>query len=718
MNGHGGFLFLAGLISFIGQIVLLRELNVVFHGVELIYPVAIGGWMFFATVGTLLHKGRPSLNRTAAFFTLFALLLLSSIVFIRGSALFSDKIAGFSSFPFEQIILFIVPLLPAGLLSGMLFVETSSLYIYRDRRLTGAYGIEALGGAAGGLLAALWFHYGLTNLFVSLLCALVSLITAIFSFQKKTGRPGRFIAAAFAIFMLLLLYKASVLDTRMAGWKHPGLFFGDDFRYGRIAATYRDGNVFVFENNHPVFTSQDTEGARFAHLAALQHPEPRRMLIIGGGWDGSVHELLLHKPVRIDVILPEGDPYIRFRLPSMVRQSLANPAVHLSQSDPRKFLKLRGFAWDLVILDMSAHPSCLTNRFYTREFFSSLTARLYPGGIIIVRLPGANDLQTTPEIIRAASISKALALNLPEQIILPGKTTLIAASSAPLPSSPKVLIDHLREREIESSYTSSSSIQELFVNPDSARIENQMKDLATPANSDSMPVCYTCSFLSWARYVAPETIIARFSNPAELKKRLIPAGLAVCISLILLFAASRLQLSWRGTALAMVGGFLGVISECELMLYYQATEGILYQQLPLFVMVFMAGLAFGAPLFRDLTVRTTMEKNYKGLWGAALLIGFMLLNTTVIVTVKGGTESLLLIVLLNSAAGFLTGGLFGSADSYGTRKHQDRTSLYTADLIGGILGALCAGLFFIPIFGLTQTAMAVSIIAALALILI
>jgi spermidine synthase len=718
MSDHGAFLLLAGFISLLGQIVLLRELNVAFHGVELIYPIAIGEWMFFAAIGTLFRKDRPSLNRTAVLFILFAIFLLSGIVFIRGSALFADKIAGFSNIPFAQIATFIVPLLPVGLLSGLLFVETSSLYIYRDRRLTGAYGIEAFGGIAGGLLATLGFHYGLNNLFVALLCALLSLTAAIFSFQRKTGSRGHIIAAAIAVLTLLFLYKASLLDMRMTAWRHPGLFFVTDFRYGRIAATYREGNILVFENDNLVFTSQDTEGACFAHLAALQHPEPRRILMIGSGWNGSVRQLLLHKPVRIDVMLPEGDPYIRFRLPPDVRKSLADPAVHLSRSDPRNFLKYKGFAWDLIMIDMSANLSCRTNRFYTREFFSSLTKRLYPGGIAVLRLPGAKNLQTTQDVIRAASIYRAVALNFPKQLILSGTTTLIASSFAPLPMSPEILINRLRERKIVSRHISSSSIRELFENENLLNIGDRLKNTVAPENSDAMPACYAYSVLSWATYLAPQAVLALISNFAAMKKLFVHTGWIICVVLILLFVVSRLQSNWQRIALTVIGGFLGMISESVLILCYQAKEGILYQQLPFFLAAFMAGLSLGAPLFRDLTVQKTARKNYKRLWGAALLIGFMLLNTTVIGNVNVGSVNLPLTLFLTAAAGFLTGGLFGCAGSYGARKHQNRTSLYTADLIGGSLGALGAGLLFIPIFGLAVTAMGIIITAALALLLI
>jgi hypothetical protein len=209
----------------------------------------------------------------------------------------------------------------------------------------------------------------------------------------------------------------------------------------------------------------------------------------------------------------------------------------------------------------------------------------------------------------------------------------------------------------------------------------------------------------------------QLSHFAEMKKLFVYAGWIAGISLILLFAVSRMQSNWRRTALTLVGGFLGMTSETILLLYCQAKEGILYQQIPFFLAAFMAGLSLGAPVFRDLTIQKIGQKNYKHLWVAALLIGFMLLNAMIVGNMKTAvSHSLLLPLFLTAAAGFLTGGLFASAGAYGVRKQK--ASQYRADLIGGSIGALVAGLFFVPIFGLAASAMGIVIIAALALILI
>ncbi|MHB8091126.1 MAG: spermine/spermidine synthase domain-containing protein [Syntrophales bacterium] len=723
-SGAGTALFMAGLVTLLGQIVIFRELSIVFHGVELIYPAALGGWMLFAAFGTLFRRSWPTENRIAALFTLFALFLLSGIVCIRGSDFFTNNIAGFSILPFKQLAILIL-LLPGGIISGLMFSEITSIHLETRGSPEGACAMEAAGGIAGGFLATFGIQYGFSNLFLALFCALLSFTAALLRFQRKTGRYGRFIAIALALATLPFLYKVSWLDMRMTALNHPGLFFSGDFSFGRVAATYRGGDISVFENNIVVFTTKDTEGARFAHLAAVQHPDPHRILVIGGGWDGSVRELLLHKPARIDVMLPAEDPFIRFRLPGDIRKSLANPAVHLSRADPRKFLKYKGFAWDIIIVDIAAPLSCRMNHYYTREFFESMAARLYHGGIVVIRLPSLENTKKTQDLINLASIYQALAAVFPERLILPGTTTLIASSFAPLPHSPEVLTERLRERGIKSSIIQSLFIRKLFESEDFANIKNQLQNMDSPENSALRPACYPSAVQSWADALFPQTVLSRMPDLVTVQRHSLWLGMIAGIALFLLFAVSHLRPYWQKTILKAVGGFLGITSASLLILRYGTKEGILYQQISLLLAAFMAGMALGAPLLRDLTTKTgtavkqsLMSINRNRFWGATLLIGIMLLNAAFIGSAKSDTGNLLLTALLIAATGFLTSGLIVCASIYKTEGLNKRTFLYTSCLIGGSLGGLCAGLLLIPVFGLASTSVTLIIIAALALILV
>jgi len=73
--------------------------------------------------------------------------------------------------------------------------------------------------------------------------------------------------------------------------------------------------------------TEGTEAEYFCHLAALQHPNPQNVLILGGGIEGIVREIAKYKPKRIDYVelnpvhAEPGDRY----LPDDIRKSLGEP---------------------------------------------------------------------------------------------------------------------------------------------------------------------------------------------------------------------------------------------------------------------------------------------------------------------------------------------------------------------------------------------------------
>ena len=147
-------LFLTGFVSLVGQIVLLRELNVAFFGVELIYLIALGVWLLLTAMGTIVVRRRyaPTPDRTATLLLLFALFLPLGVAFFRASRLVLGGVPG-AYLPFSrQMAALVIALAPVGLLSGLLFRTAAVLYVERERTLAGAYGIESAGALTGGLL--------------------------------------------------------------------------------------------------------------------------------------------------------------------------------------------------------------------------------------------------------------------------------------------------------------------------------------------------------------------------------------------------------------------------------------------------------------------------------------------------------------------------------------------------------------------------------------
>lgn len=715
-------LFLTGLVSLFGQIVLLRELNVAFHGLELIYLIALGVWMFLVAVGASIGGSRPSAGKTALLFLCFALFLPLAVVFLRASHLFPGVIPGDHIPLLMQMATLVIALLPAGLISGLLFRQAAGLHTERGWTLAGAYGLESAGGFVGGMLATFSLRYGFQNFPLAIVCGLVAVAAAFFLFPGKWIRPGRVVAMALTALLVAILYQAPTLDRRMTGWNHPGLLVTRDSSYGRITTTALAGQISVFDNDALSFETGGTEAELFAHLAALQHPEPRRILVLGGGWDGTLRELLRHRPVRIDAVVLDLEPTLLLRrhLPAEIRASLNDPAVRITRADPRQFLKNSGFAWDLILVGMPEPSSGETNRFYTQEFFAQCAARLHPGGIVALHLPTSGNLWTPQTTRRTAGVYQALASVFPEVLVLPEAMTLMTASAAPLPRSPEILTDRLRERELTPHLVSLPYIRYLFTNDRFVSVEKRLKEAAAPTNTDIRPVSYPFAVMSWFAQLFPAPVLADLPGFGAAENRLAMIGWGLGIGLPLLFFGSRLWPSWRRGLLASVAGFLGIVSEAVLILAYQAKEGLLYQEIGLLLAAFMAGLALGAPSLRDLILQTGVRKKWVRGWGIALLAGFGLLNFTAIGTVTGGAAGgLLLTAGLLATAGFLVGGLFAYARLCGVREQTKVISpLYAADLIGGCIGAILAGLALIPIFGFAGTLKGMILLAAFALLLV
>ncbi len=527
-----------GLISILGQVVLLRELNVSFYGVELIYLLALGIWLFWTAVGAVIGRRihLPSLNHIALLFIIFGIALPLDIVFIRSSRLLFGGVPGAYLTFLQQLIVVVISVLPAGLLSGLLFQWTAKVYVTTGRTLAVAYAIESAGGLIGGLFSTLFLIWGLQNCSIAFVCALASVITPLVVLRGFRTSLLRWTAIVLACIFLALLWKTSPLDRQMTVWNHPNLLESSDSPYGRITVTRLYNQISVFENDALAFETEGTEAEYFCHLAALQHPNPQHVLILGGGIEGIVREMAKYRPKRIDYV--ELNPVmlnlVTRYLPDDIRKSLREPNVHIIFADPRQYLKESG-TYDLILVGMPEPTSGQANRFYTQEFFEQCSAKLNPGGILGFRLRSAENLWTMPLIRRTASIYSALQSVFPEVLFLPGTTNIVTASREPLPRTPEVMSRRLQDRKIVTRLISSNYIKYLFTNDRFFEIRDLLKKEKALPNTDIRPVCYQYAFMIWLSKFFPRIALV---DPSSIMDKVLfkpPLSLLLWISLPLIF---------------------------------------------------------------------------------------------------------------------------------------------------------------------------------------
>lgn len=718
-------LFLAGLVPLLGQITLLRELNVAFFGVELIYPIALGLWLVLAALGALAGRGKsaPPEGRLATLLLLFALALPLGIAFLRASRILLGGVPG-ADLPFSlQWAALAGALAPVALLAGMLFRAAALTGAERGRTLAGAYGIESLGGLAGGLIATVALRFGMQTFALALLTALTAALAApLFARGKTVRQPRRWSALASALLLGVLLWQAAPLDEAMTRWNHPDLVASADSPYARITVSEREGRVAVFANGALALATQEAGAERFAHLAALQHPNPRRILLIGGGSDGTLRELLGHRPERLDWV--EFDRQlirlVRGRLPREIRASLEQPPVRLTLADPRRFLRQKGTPYDLILVGMPEPTTGQANRFYTREFFAECAARLAPGGIVALRLADAENLRTPQRVAWTAGIVRALADALPERLVLPGETAILTASASPLPASPDLPVRRLAERGLDTRLVTAPYLRNLWTDYRRADLELQLATAEVPANSDRHPACYPYAVTTWLAHLFPPPARAELPLFGAARPALAPLPWLIGLGLALLFLLGRLWPAGRRWLLVAAAGFLGMAAEAVLLLAYQAREGLLYQEIGLLLTACMGGLALGAWAVLEASRGKAARQAGSRRWAIALLAGFGVTSLAIIAIVGGLLPAnLLLTAALLLATGFTVAGLLAYASLQGVREQRRViTPLYAAARVGGALGSLLVSLLLIPLLGLDGTTLALLLMAALALLLI
>ena len=123
-----------------------------------------------------------------------------------------------------------------------------------------------------------------------------------------------------------------------------------------------------------------------SHPALFLHPNPEKVLVIGGGDGGTVREVLKHKSIK-EVHLCEIDEEVIFvaekYFPSISYQ-LRNPKVKIFIEDGNQFLDENINSYDLIIMDNS-DPIGASEVLFKEEFYRKVKKALRKNGIMVAQ---------------------------------------------------------------------------------------------------------------------------------------------------------------------------------------------------------------------------------------------------------------------------------------------------------------------------------------------
>lgn len=164
------------------------------------------------------------------------------------------------------------------------------------------------------------------------------------------------------------------LYTGQSEFQRIDIFDSEEF--GRVLAL--DGYVMLTEKDEFMYHEM------IVHVPMCVHPNPRKILVIGGGDGGTVRELVKYSSVEsVDLVEIDEDVVTACKeyLPQTAGM-LGDPRVNTHFEDGLKFIRHHENEYDLIIVD-STDPFGPGEGLFTREFYGNCYKALTDDGIMV-----------------------------------------------------------------------------------------------------------------------------------------------------------------------------------------------------------------------------------------------------------------------------------------------------------------------------------------------
>lgn len=731
-------LTLIGFTAVVGQIVLMRELIVLFNGNELSLGIVLATWLLWTAAGSafagwLARNASDTRNTIAVVECLCGLSLPLTVWALRGARAVFQAVPGELLGPVPMALVSVTCLSVFCGLSGCLFVLAVQMVQHTcgvsGRLATScAYLLETAGSALGGILTSILLLRIFSSFQIAAIVVLLNIGVAtslIFKMRRERVVAMSAIAAIMAIPILTFIAPRIEQSSQQRLWGEFQLLGSRDSIYGRLAVVEAGGMRSIYDNGSILANVPDPAAAEESvHYSLLEHPAPRRVLLIGGGVNGSIAEALKHPTLeRLDYV--ELDPALTtmFRqfFPAESAQAFSDPRVHLHATDGRFYLKKASGRFDAIILNVPDPETAQLNRYYTAEFFRSARDHLAPGGLLALQLRSSEEI-IAPELAQfLRCIHHTLQEVFPHVAVIPGETLhmFAAVDSDVLTDDPQILITRLQSRNLHTLY-----VREYFIpyrmSPDRMQqINDLLRPLPdTPVNRDFQPLAYYFGSVLWSAQFK-SSYVRLLESAEHIPISWLDAGVAALSLLLLLALACLPAPPTRARAVAVwsviATGYTLMTLQILLLLAFQSVYGYVYKELAMLIGMFMAGIASGSWLAilrirsgrQDRFMRTLAVNQVLLTIAAPLLL--LLVNLLARTSANDVTISIATVVFpaLALLCGVPGGYQFPVATEIYMRGRDASVgagTLYALDLLGGCGGALLLAGFLIPVFGFWRVA--------------
>jgi spermidine synthase len=246
---------------------------------------------------------------------------------------------------------------------------------------------------------------------------------------------------------------------------HSGYGFTVKERLAEIESAYQRIEVFdthqfgrLFRLDGRLMTSEGDEffyHECMTHPAALAHPNPESILVIGGGDGGSSEEMFKHPSVK-RIVMAELDPVVidiaRKYLGAIHKGALDDPRLEIRIGDGFEYVRSTSERFDMIVLDLT-DPDTPAFHLYSEEFFRMCQRCLKPGGMLTLHL-GSPVYQAETVRKNAANLRKVFKHVAPLSLFIPlyGSQWCLAVASDtidPRTTSVETIAQRMVERRLD-----------------------------------------------------------------------------------------------------------------------------------------------------------------------------------------------------------------------------------------------------------------------------
>lgn len=722
-----------GFASMISQILLLREFLVSFYGNELSIGILFACWLLWIGLGSA--AGNWAVSHLRSLSTLF-IGILAAAPLVTGVQILAVKFVRAIIHTNTGELLSLLDLLGYSflVLSGGCFLW-GLLYTLGAALLNGekgnarsgvnrAYILESSGSAAGGL----FFSFVFVNLFSTLQILLVTLFmvwSIVIRLAPSEGK--RFTLTSFAMLAAvcaLLLQPVRSLEYKInaAQWSsiNPQLTFirSMDTKYQNLSLLRSENQHTVFSDGRPAYTIPNTYDAELLiHSIMVQRPDAKRVLILGGGFNGVLREILKYPVGSVEYV--ENDPaLVPFVEPATGRRdrdALNDLRVRIISADGREYLRGKMTSYDVIVMNVGEPSTASLNRFYTVEFFRLCRQSLTAQGIFAFSFPSSAEYLAGELKYLNACLYRTFRLVFDHPLLIPGTHAVLIGTPdrKPLMAQPDTLALRYSAAGISAEYFSRYSFEELMP-PDRVQYITRTLDSAVSVrvNTDRNPVAYYYDILLWNRFLQGGSCFIFMITP----NWIVATGVMIVGSILLMFLLQRRrpEKQRRSACAAIVAacGMTGMAMNILLLLNFQETFGSIFEMAGAMMASNMLGLAFGAlaasRLPGNVRPAVLLLAAVAALFSAVLLLPLVL---DFLISVR------LMPFTLGAAlfSGGLVGTVFGLVNRIYLQHSSTMGSMYAFDVFGSSLGALTICSVLLPVLGIQNTALVLALILCPAL---